>query len=75
MACRVIKKLLGYELCVFDQEGTLYYSDHVVLIRKPEFTEIYNLDMMRHETGDTISREVTRKAIYQYIRDNCMDFQ
>ena len=75
MACRVIKKLLGYEPCVFDQEGTLYYSDHVVLIRKPGFSEIYNLDTMRHETGDTISREVTRKAIYQYILDHYIDFQ
>ena len=26
MACKVIKKLLGYELCVFEKEGT-YDSD------------------------------------------------
>ena len=27
MACKAVKKLLGYELCVMDPEGTLFYSD------------------------------------------------
>ena len=26
MACRVIKKILGYEICVLDKEGTLFYE-------------------------------------------------
>ena len=68
MACRQIKKLLGYELCIFDREGTLFYSDDIVLIRKNDYTEIFNLDTMRHEIGDRIKRDVTRNTIYQYIR-------
>ena len=32
MACKAVKKLLGYELCVMDPEGTLtiyqYIKDH-----------------------------------------------
>lgn len=75
MACIVIKKLLGYELCIFEKEGTLYYADDVVLIRKPGFTEIFNLDTMHHETGDYIKRDVMRETIYQYIKDHQEDFR
>lgn len=74
MACRMVKKLLGYELCTFDREGTLFYSDQIVLIRKNSYTEIFNLDTMNHEIGDTIQREVTRQAIYQFIRDHSFRF-
>lgn len=74
MASNVIKKLLGYELCVFDKEGTLFYSDHIVLIRKSDFTEIFNLDTMQHETGDIIKRDITRNTIYQYIIDHRDEF-
>lgn len=70
MACRVVKKLLGYELCYFEREGTLLWSDHIALIRKVGYTEIYNLDTKRHETGDRIEREVTQTTIYQYIDDH-----
>ena len=48
----------------------LYSSDHVVLIRKAGYTELYNLDTMRHETGDYIKRDVTREKIYQFIEDH-----
>ena len=41
MACIVIKRLLGYELCILEKEGTLFYSDPIVVIRKEGFTEIY----------------------------------
>ena len=41
MACIVLKKLLGYELCVLEKEGTLFYSDPIVIIRKEGFTETY----------------------------------
>ncbi len=34
MACVVMKKILGYELCVLEKEGTLFYSDPIVVIRK-----------------------------------------
>ena len=74
MSCIVVKKLLGYELCIFEKEGTLYYSDHVVLIRKAGFSEIYNLDTMKHEVGDVMERNLTREMIYQYIRDHQADF-
>ncbi len=75
MACNVIKKLLGYELCVFDKEGTLYISDPVVLIRRTSYTEIFNLERMKHEIGDSIKRDVTRKTVYQYIREHQRDFR
>ena len=70
MACRVITKLLGYEICVLDKEGTLFYSDPIVIIRKENFTEIYNIQKLEHETGDIIAREATRKTIYEFINDN-----
>lgn len=74
MACKVIKKLLGYELCVFDREGTLYYYDHIALIRKNNYTEIFNMDTMDHEIGDIIKRDVTRKTIYRFIMDHHFRF-
>ena len=74
MACKIIKKLLGYELCIFEKEGTLYTLDRIVIIRKKGFTEISNLDTMQHETGDMITREVTRTAVYGYITDHLEDF-
>ena len=70
MACIVIKRLLGYELCILEKEGTLFYSDPIVIIRKEGFTEIYNLQKHAHETGDTISKKITRQIIYQFIEDN-----
>ena len=70
MACIVIKRLLGYELCVLEKEGTLFYSDPIVIIRKEGFTEIYNLQKHAHETGDVISKTIARETIYKYIEDN-----
>ena len=32
MACKAVKKLLGYELCLMEPEGTLYYSDSIAVI-------------------------------------------
>ncbi len=61
-------------MCIFDREGTLFYSDNIVLIRKNNYTEIFNLDTMRHEIGDWIKRDVTRNTIYQYISDNVVCF-
>ena len=70
VACRVITKLLGYELCVLDKEGTLFYSDPIVIIRKEKFTEVFNIQKGCHETGDVIEKVVTREIIYKYILDN-----
>ena len=70
MACIVLKKLLGYELCILEKEGTLFYSDPIVIIRKESFTEIYNLQKHAPETGDVISKKITRQTIYEYIEDN-----
>lgn len=70
MACRVITKLLGYVICVLDKEGTLFYSDPIVIIRKENFTEIYNIQKLEHETGDIIAREATKKTIYEFINGN-----
>ena len=75
MACQRIKKLLGYELCVFEREGTLHITDQIALIRKNGFTEIFNLDTMNHEIGDRITRDITRKTIYRYIEDYQNDFR
>ena len=74
MACVVVKRILGYELCVFEKEGALFYSDPIVVIRKDYFTEIYNLQIHGHETGDVISKPVTRKAIYSFIEENATMF-
>ena len=74
MACKAVKKLLGYELCLMEPEGTLFYSDSIAVIRKTEYTEIFNLETMLHEIVDKISREVTRRTIYQYIKDHRKDF-
>ncbi len=49
MACIMIKKVLGYELCVLEKEGTLFYSDPIMVIRKASFTELYNLQKKTHE--------------------------
>ena len=70
VACRVITKLLGYELCVFDREGTLFYSDPIVVIRKDKFTEVFNIQKGCHETGDVIEKEITRETIYSFILEN-----
>lgn len=70
MACVVIKRLLGYELCVLEKEGTLFYSDPIVVIRKDGFTEIYNLQKHAHETGDVISKSITRQTVYNFIEEN-----
>ena len=74
MACKAVKKLLGYELCLMEPEGTLFHSDSIAVIRKTEYTEIFNLETMQHEIGDNISRDVTRRTIYQYIKDHRKDF-
>jgi len=68
MACIVLKKLLGYELCILEKEGTLFYSDPIVIIRKECFTEIYNLQKHAHETGDVISKQITRQTIYRLYK-------
>jgi len=70
MACIVIKRLLGYELCILEKEGTLFYSDPIVVIRKEGFTEIYNLQKHAHKTGDMISKKIARQIIYEFIEDN-----
>ena len=70
VACRVVTKLLGYELCVLDKEGTLFYSDPIVIIRKDKFTEIFNIQKECHETGDVIDKTITRETIYSFIIDN-----
>ena len=56
--CIVLKKILGYELCILEKEGALFYSDPIVIIRKEGFTEIYNLQKHANETGDVISKQI-----------------
>ena len=75
MACRVIKKILGYELCVFDQEGTLFYSDPIVVIRRDKYTEIFNIQKKNHEIGDVIAKSIARKKVYDFITDNSNIFK
>ena len=75
MACIVIKRILGYELCVLEKEGTLFYSDPVVIIRKENFTEIYNIQKHEHETGDIIQKKTIREKIYSYIENHSELFE
>lgn len=70
MACKVMKKVLGYEICIFEKEGTLNYNDCVVLVRRSGFTEIFNLEYLQHQIGDKISNQVKREQIDAYITDN-----
>lgn len=65
-----MKKLLGYEICIFEREGTLLARDNIVLIRRQNFSEIFYLDTLQHEIGDIIPQAVTRSAVYQYIADH-----
>ena len=74
MACKVMKKVLGYEICIFEKEGTLYYNDYVILVRRAGFTEIFNLEYLQHEIGDKISNQIKREQIYAYITDNKEEF-
>ena len=64
MACKAVKKLLGYELCLMEPEGTLFYSDSIAVIRKTEYTEIFNLETMQHEIGDKFRGKLLEE---QYI--------
>lgn|GEM_PF-2254438 len=70
MACIIQKRLLGYEICLMEKEGTLLYYDPIVLIRKNGYTELYNMMTHAHEIGDVIKRDITRHAVYDYIEDN-----
>lgn len=54
MACIIQKRLLGYEICLMEKEGTL----------------LYNMLTHAHEIGDVIKRDITRHAVYDYIEDN-----
>ncbi|MGN0316407.1 MAG: hypothetical protein ACI4E1_00555 [Lachnospira sp.] len=70
MACIKFKKLFGYEICTLEREGTLFIFDPIAVIRKEGYTEIFNIESMQHEIGDTISNTKVRNSIYQYILDN-----
>ena len=70
----VLKKILGYEICLWEIEGNKYKRDRLLLIRKNGFTEIISIENeIVHEMGDKISNESVRKAIYDWIMDNHED--
>ncbi len=67
----VLKKILGYEICLWEIEGNKFKGDKLLLIRKNGFTEIINIEEeIVHEMGDKISNESIRRAIHEWIKDN-----
>ena len=68
----ILKKILGYEICLWEIEGNKYKGDKILLIRKNGFTEIINIENENivHEMGDKISDKRVSQAITEWIKDN-----
>ena len=68
----ILKRVLGYEICLWEIEGNALRGIPLVLIRKNGFTEIVSFENGRiiHEMGDKIARASVRDVIYQWIKDH-----
>lgn len=68
----VLKKVLGYEICLWKIEGNVLRGIPLVLLRKTGFTEIVSFEYGKviHEMGDKISRDTVRDGVYQWILEN-----
>lgn len=68
----VLKKVLGYEICLWKIEGNVLRGIPLVLLRKNGFTEIVSFEdgKVIHEMGDKISRDTVRDGVYQWILEN-----
>ena len=61
-----------YLNCTTKKEADALQETISDLIKNVEdgFTEIYNLQKHTHETGDVISKSITKQIIYKFIEDN-----
>ena len=68
----VLKKVLGYEICLWEIEGNALRGIPLLLIRKNGFTEIVSFEegTVVHEMGDKISRQSVRDAVFGWIMEN-----
>ena len=68
----VLKRILGYEICLWEIEGNALRGIPLVLIRKNGFTEIVSFENGKiiHEMGDKIARKSVKDAIFEWIEDN-----
>lgn len=68
----VLKKVLGYEICLWKIEGNVLRGIPLVLLRKNGFTEIVSFEdgKVIHEMGGKISRDTVRDGVYQWILEN-----
>ena len=68
----VLKKVLGYEICLWKIEGNVLRGIPLVLLRKNGFTEIVSFEdgKVIHEMGDKINRDTVRDGVYQWILEN-----
>ena len=68
----ILKRVLGYEICLWEIEGNALRGIPLLLIRKNGFTEIISFENGKivHEMGDKIARASVRDAVFQWIRDH-----
>ncbi len=65
----ILKRVYGYEICLWEIEGNALRGIPILLIRKNSFTEIVSFEngVVKHEMGDKINRESVRDAVYEWI--------
>ena len=68
----ILKRVLGYEICLWEIEGNALRGIPLVLIRKNGFTEIVSFENGKivHEMGDKIGRASVKAAVYEWIMDH-----
>ena len=68
----ILKRVLGYEICLWEIEGNALRGIPLLLIRKNGFTEIVSFENGKivHEMGDKIARASVRDAVCQWIKDH-----
>ena len=68
----VLRRILGYEICLWKIEGNALRGIPLPLIRKNNFTEIVSFEngQVIHEMGDKIKRDSVRKQVYNWILEN-----
>lgn len=68
----MLKRIAGYEICLWNIEGMVLRNSPILVIQKNGFTEIVSFEYneVKHEMGDTIIRASVRNAINNWIMDN-----
>ena len=68
----ILKRLFGYEICLWEIEGNALRGIPLLLIRKNGFTEIISFENGKivHEMGDKIKRASVRDGVFQWIKEH-----